>query len=162
MSASPDHQINMTDPEGIILVLSVALLFLMIRLLPRFIAGWRATINPLSLKTLLEKTDKKTILLDVRLADEFHSTMGHIEGSINVPLPELLAHIENDVQFQTLKSERIVLICQTGGRAAIAVRILRQQGYRFALLLEGGMHAWLAEELPVICVQQKSQSNNMI
>ncbi|OUD14390.1 rhodanese-like domain-containing protein [Thioflexithrix psekupsensis] len=157
MNVNSDHQISMTDPEGIILVISVALLFLMVRLLPRFIAGWRATINPLSLKEWLEKTNKKTILLDVRLADEFHSTMGHIEGSINIPLPELLAHIQNNPQFQTLKSERIVLICQTGGRSAIAVRLLRQQGYRFALLLEGGMHAWIAEELPVVCVQDKEK-----
>jgi rhodanese-related sulfurtransferase len=157
MNSSPsDTQISMTDPEGIALVLAVALLFLMIRLLPRFIAGWQATINPLSLKDLLDNNHQKTILLDVRLADEFHSTMGHIEGSINVPLPDLLAHIENDTQFQTLKQERIVLICQTGSRAAIAVRMLRRKGYRFALLLEGGMHAWLAEELPVIYAQEKS------
>lgn len=161
MNPTPNHQISMTDPEGIALVIGVALLFLMIRLLPRFIAGWKATINPLSLKNLLDKNNKKIILLDVRLADEFHSTMGHIEGSINIPLPHLLAHVENNAQFQTLKQERIVLICQTGSRAAIAVRMLRRQGYRFALLLEGGMHAWLAEELPVIYAHKKSQSHDL-
>ncbi len=150
---APDGQITMTDPEGIGLVILVALLFLIIRLLPRIIAGWQATINPLSLKRLLETPDKKNrrvVLLDVRLADEFHGAQGHIPNAINVPLLDLQRHIDRDDYFQDLKQHRIVLICQTGARAALAVRLLRQHGYRGALLLEGGMRAWISEELPLI------------
>lgn len=149
--ATPEGQISMTDPEGIGLVVLVALIFLLIRLLPRFIAGWRAIVNPLSLQRMLDDTpDQKIVLLDVRPADEFHSIQGHIPNAINIPLNQLLERVEDDPAFQALKPHRIVLICQTGGRAAIAVRLLRQRAFYGALLLEGGMRAWLAEELPVV------------
>jgi rhodanese-related sulfurtransferase len=152
--AAPEGQISMTDPEGIGLVVLVALIFLFIRLLPRFIAGWRATINPLSLKRMLDAQNKKIVLLDVRPPDEFHSIQGHIPNAINIPLHELLHQVEHDSELQALKPHRIILICQTGGRAAIAVRLLRQRAFYGALLLEGGMRAWLAEELPVVLSEQ--------
>lgn len=159
---APDGQITMTDPEGIGLVVLVALLYLIIRLLPRIIAGWQATINPLSLKRLLESPDKdrKVVLLDVRLADEFHCAQGHIPNAINVPLLELQRHIDCEDYFQNLKPHRIILICQTGARAALAVRLLRQHGYRGALLLEGGMRAWISEELPLIRSLEHSKESS--
>lgn len=70
------------------------------------------------------------LLLDVRNKEEYE--LGHMEGSVNVPLNELrhrLGELEKD--------KKIVVYCQVGLRGYIADRILTQNGYE-ALNITGG------------------------
>ena len=76
-----------------------------------------------------------TVLLDVRGPEEF--ALGHIPGSINVPLAKLREKLgELD------KSKTIALVCQFGLRSYFAERILQQYGFN-AMTLSGGYLTWL-------------------
>jgi len=61
--------------------------------------------------------------VDVRSPGEFH--MGHVPGSINVPLQEVPARLD---ELKAL-GRPIVLCCASGNRSGQAERFLRQQGW---------------------------------
>jgi phage shock protein E len=64
----------------------------------------------------------KTIVVDVRTADEFNLD-GHAEGSVNYPLDKIESYIDNLRQF-----DKVILVCRSGNRANIARSILLQSG----------------------------------
>jgi sulfur dioxygenase len=87
------------------------------------------------------------LLLDVREPEEFVGALGHIEGSLLVPLdalehrlPKLAGYVDRDV----------VVVCRAGARSASAGAILRRTGFRRVYNLTGGMLAWHAAGLPVM------------
>ena len=86
------------------------------------------------------------LLLDVREPEEFIGELGHIEGSLLVPmdalerrLPKLAGYVDRDV----------VVVCRAGARSATAGAILQRAGFKHVFNLEGGMLAWVAASLPV-------------
>lgn len=62
------------------------------------------------------------ILIDVRTPTEFKS--GHAKGSQNIPLQNLSSKINK------LKNKEVVLVCRSGGRAAQAKGLLKQNGIK--------------------------------
>lgn len=82
-----------------------------------------------------ELVQNGALLLDVRTPSEF--TRGHIEGAINIPIRELggrLGELGNN-------SGEIVVYCQSGGRSAMAKRILERNGFEHVHDL-GGIGRW--------------------
>lgn len=86
------------------------------------------------------------VLLDVREPEEFVGELGHVAGSLLVPLdalerrlPKLLGYCDREV----------VVICRAGARSASAGAILRRAGFTHVLNLSGGMLQWIREGLPV-------------
>jgi phage shock protein E len=63
------------------------------------------------------------VIIDVRSADEYNAS--HIAGAINIDVV--------DIQSGTLPScspdTQILLYCRSGGRAGIAIEILRDAGF---------------------------------
>jgi len=88
--------------------------------------------------------ERNIILLDVR-ETEAEFNVGHIEGSINVPIRELT---DNLGLLPDLKAE-IVVVCKGGARAALAMAGLQILGYEDVRVLAGGYDAWVGAELPV-------------
>ena len=74
------------------------------------------------------------MLLDVRSRREFSEN--HLNGAINIPLPEVKRNIEKYVKD---KSNKILVYCEYGGRSARAVRILEELGYINVYNLKGGL-----------------------
>jgi rhodanese-related sulfurtransferase/uncharacterized membrane protein YedE/YeeE len=64
------------------------------------------------------------ILVDVRSFGEFLA--GHIEGALNVPLPELRERVD---ELGT-RARPIVVYCRSGARSAQAALLLREQGFQ--------------------------------
>ena len=102
-----------------------------------------ASVYPAELAPLVE-SGRGPRLLDVRTPAEIGTA--HIPGACNVPLDvlrehrhELLSHLDEDV----------VLVCQSGTRAAQAGRALAAAGLPDVRLLDGGMSAWAAAGLHV-------------
>lgn len=83
-------------------------------------------------------------LLDVRTPAEFETV--HIRGAYNVPLDTLAEHRED---LRRHVQEPVVLVCRSGQRARQAEQALREIGMQNLHILDGGMNAWEAAELPV-------------
>ena len=65
--------------------------------------------------------DSQTTIVDVRTEGEFLE--GNVNGSINIPLHEVVDRIEELTQMQPL-----VLCCLSGGRSGQATAFLHAQG----------------------------------
>jgi rhodanese-related sulfurtransferase len=89
-----------------------------------------SSLTPQDLRELLAK-DPKPFLLDVRWPAEFDA--GHIEGTINIPLPYLTLRSDELPQDQD-----IVVYCEHGMRSAKALHFLKDQGFTRVSHLEGG------------------------
>jgi rhodanese-related sulfurtransferase len=75
-------------------------------------------------------------LIDVRSITEFAA--GHVPGAVNMPMDEI------DSRLPDLRTATpIVLVCQSGQRAAIVAGRLQAQGVE-ARVLAGGTAAWRA------------------
>ncbi|CAN5745155.1 MBL fold metallo-hydrolase [soil metagenome] len=74
-------------------------------------------------------------LIDVRNSSEWEA--GHISGSRNLPLgrlPEMLEHISRD--------KPLVVHCQSGGRAGVAIGLLQAKGFGNVSHLTGDFAGW--------------------
>ncbi len=81
---------------------------------------------------------KDWFVIDVREPDEY--AQGHIEGAINIPLRELMKHLD---ELPSSKTAPILLYCHSQKRATHALVILHELGYIKAYNLEGGYAAYV-------------------
>ena len=65
--------------------------------------------------------NKDTTIVDVRTIGEF--TSGNIEGSINIPLDQIVQKVDDLKEM-----EPVVLCCLSGGRSGQATRYLKSMG----------------------------------
>lgn len=72
-------------------------------------------------------------VMDIRSADDYN--LGHINGAVNVAVPDALDAAEN------ANGQPILLVCYTGQTAARVTGLLRIMGYN-AKALKWGMSAW--------------------
>ncbi len=90
----------------------------------------------------LRETDPGIRIVDVRTPGEF--AIRHIPGSYNVPLPDLAEHRE-----ALAAAGSVALVCESGHRAGLAERQLRDGGFDRIHVLDGGVAAWEAQGLAV-------------
>jgi len=92
----------------------------------------------------LEEHLREVQIVDVREPDEFNGSLGHLPGSILIPLGSLAQ------KFDKLeKSRPIVAVCRSGARSAQATVILGKAGFERVANLSGGMLRWRAQRLHV-------------
>ncbi len=75
-------------------------------------------------------------LIDVREPDEYAG--GHIPGAENIPLGELPQRLPDP-------SERVIVVCASGGRSARAAQLLTDLGVRDVSNVLGGTLAYARE-----------------
>lgn len=92
----------------------------------------------------LRTTDSDLRVIDVRTPGEFADR--HIPGSYNVPLPDLAEHRD---ELAAREGGPVVLVCESGRRAAMAETQLRDHGFDRVHVLDGGVVAWETEGLPL-------------
>lgn len=110
------------------------------------------TIRPSELRRLL--LDEPDIrVLDVRTGGEF--TSAHIPGSFNVPLDLLGEHVHRVGAGLAGLEHPVVLVCQSGARAATAHRKLNAASTLNLRVLEGGIGAWQAAGGDVVTGAEK-------
>jgi rhodanese-related sulfurtransferase len=97
----------------------------------------------------LRAADACTRILDVRSGAEFESA--HIPGSFNVPLDQLAEHVHRMAELD----HPVVLVCQSGSRAATAQAKLNTAGKLNVRVLDGGMEAWRTSGGDVVEGEQK-------
>ena len=83
-------------------------------------------------------------IVDVREPAEFNGDLGHIAGSLLIPLGEL------STAAATLSKEKpVITVCRSGARSAQASVMLAGAGFDRVANLAGGMLRWRAQRLAV-------------
>jgi len=77
------------------------------------------------------------LIVDIRATKDFAS--GHIKGSVNKKMKELIPYFES---VDTKKYKKIVLVCYSGQSAGFAASALRLIGYNNVYDLKWGMASW--------------------
>jgi glyoxylase-like metal-dependent hydrolase (beta-lactamase superfamily II)/rhodanese-related sulfurtransferase len=86
------------------------------------------------------------LLLDVREPEEFSGELGHIPGSLLLPLKELPSRAH---ELESYKHKDVIVICRAGVRSTTAAAILTGLGFDHVSNLKGGMLDWNDQRLPV-------------
>jgi len=82
--------------------------------------------------------DSDTVVLDVRTEEEFYGPLGHIEGAMLIPIDDLEDRM---TELNSVKNEKIYVVCRTGGRSGRGKDFLNTNGFT-AVNVDGGMVAW--------------------
>ena len=80
--------------------------------------------------------DESMVIVDVRPASLYDA--GHIEGSINVPFPELVPKMD-----MVPTDKKIAVVCTFDTNSAFAVSVMRIFGDRDAWVVVGGVPGWV-------------------
>lgn len=103
-------------------------------------------VENLSVREASKRLDEFTIV-DVRGENEFNDELGHIHNAQLVTLNE---NISADLKNKGIdQSEKLLIVCRSGGRSSRACRFLQSAGFQTVFNLSGGMLEWNKEKLPV-------------
>ncbi|MGH7847946.1 MAG: MBL fold metallo-hydrolase [Candidatus Binatia bacterium] len=86
------------------------------------------------------------VLVDVREPDEYRGELGHISGSLLIPLKDLPSRAG---ELEGYHARAVVAICRSGVRSTTAAAILTGLGFEQVFNLKGGMLDWNNQNLPV-------------
>src|SRR6185503_373727 len=106
--------------------------------------------NEVSLPALLKKLrdkDPNVIIVDVRTKGEYHDTasrnqqinIGHIKGSINIPLQDFRKDPATVHQLDAYKEKDIYVICSHSYRSRVVSNMLLDSGFTHVNNTRGGM-----------------------
>jgi len=87
-------------------------------------------------------TDSVFVILDVRTPAELESSLGKIDGVVNIPLHELEGRLN---ELEAYKDYQIAVICKIGIRSGKATEILTKNGFNAKNVL-GGMTEYRAAD----------------
>lgn len=88
--------------------------------------------------------DPQVLVVDVRSAAEYGA--GHVPGAINIPH----AAIVGDAGLlEAYRDRDLIVYCQSGRRAGMALEALKKAGYDRLSYMDGDMPGWQAAGLPI-------------
>jgi len=116
--------------------------------LRQFMLGPTISVDELSARLKDDAAD--IALIDVRSDGEFSSELGHIPGSVNIPVGEIADEIKaHGDQLRADPDRLFVTVCRTNNRSPRAARMLKSAGLKNVVVLKGGMMAWAGKKLPI-------------
>ena len=86
------------------------------------------------------------LLLDVREPNEYRGELGHIAGSMLIPLRELAARLG---EIEQHRGRAVIAVCRSGVRSTTAAAMLYGLGFERVYNLKDGMVDWNDRRLPV-------------
>lgn len=93
-------------------------------------------------------------VVDLRSAEDYAA--GHIGNARRLPLESLAEGAESLKRF---KEKPVIVYCDRGSSAGVAVRKLGALGFSKLFSLRGGLAAWRSENLPVVRATAGGQSS---
>lgn len=123
---------------------ALAVIFLLLSIL-EFVKIRRGTnrLSPAQVTQLINH--ENAAIIDIRPADTFAT--GHIVGSISLPYRELNDKIKKIEKFKT---QPLVIACTAGVESTPALALLEKNGFLRVYILDGGIRAWRAAEMPLV------------
>ena len=122
---------------GLIIISGVLLFF------PKVLSSDNKVLGSKEVTLLINR--EPAMLVDVRSEADFRA--GHITNAINIPLDQIEVQI-NKITSNSKKN--IIVYCQKGVRSAQAFRLLNKLGLPKLYTIDGGLDAWLKNNLPII------------
>jgi rhodanese-related sulfurtransferase len=83
------------------------------------------------------------LIVDVRSREEYYKN--HIKGSLNIPVSDI------DYYIDFLKDKDILLYCDTGRRAKIAMEHLAKRAVKAAIIPQEELDEYKKEGKPILC-----------
>ena len=114
-------------------------------------------ISSAELKQRLERRDDIAVL-DVRPAKDYTGELGHIDGSLNIPLDELPMRLS---ELESHRDRPLAVICRTNRMSGKAVGLLREAGFNQALLVNDGMVGWQRQHGQALPAGQENECTAM-
>ena len=84
------------------------------------------------------------LVLDLRSKEAFEA--GHIGDARNIPASELESSVDS---LKKWRDRAVITYCDSGVSAGSAVRTLTKLGFTKVFNLEGGVNAWIKDNLPL-------------
>ncbi|AMJ75499.1 MULTISPECIES: rhodanese-like domain-containing protein [Alteromonas] len=84
------------------------------------------------------------MLIDVRSPSDFAD--GHIPGAINMPQENINDYL---TELEGHKDKPIIIYCQSGTQAKLAMKFLKDLDFSEVMHLEGDMLGWNASQMPI-------------
>ncbi len=122
---------------GLIIISGVLLFF------PKVLSRDNKVLGSKEVTLLINR--EPAMLVDVRSEADFRA--GHITNAINIPLDQIEVQI-NKITSNSKKN--IIFYGQKGVWSAQAFRLLNKLGLPKLYTIEGGLDAWLKNNLPII------------
>ena len=103
----------------------------------------KKTISVGELKDMIESNG--VLVIDSRSPEDFNGELGHIKGSINLSLPEM---IDKSQWFEDQKVP-LCIICNSGGKSLREASLLRSRVRVPVYSVSGGIIAWHLKDFEV-------------
>ncbi len=134
--------------DPVMFAVLMVIMFLVMRYVPRLMAGV-PFVDPGVLKRMMDE-GKDHLVIDVRSEGEFIGRMGHVPGSLNLPLAEIRERL-NDAggALEPHKNTQVFIMCRNANRSGNAARVLKKAGFTNLAVVIGGMARWNRAKLPV-------------
>ena len=115
----------------------------LLQIFPNLLTGSRE--KKISSKdSVLMMNRQPSFIIDVR--DEQDFNLGHLQNATNIKLDE----IPDKISVIKKHSKKLIIVyCQKGVRSEQAVNILIKLGLDKVVSIEGGINAWIKEQLPI-------------
>jgi rhodanese-related sulfurtransferase len=84
------------------------------------------------------------LVLDLRGKELYDA--GHIGDARNVPVAELESQAES---LKKWRDKNVITYCDSGSNGAVAARTLMKLGFTKVFNLQGGLSAWVKDNLPL-------------
>lgn len=124
--------------KGLLALALLGLVAFLPSLIKRLRGGPGTGLSSAELKQRLERRDDITVL-DVRTVKDYAGELGHIDGALNIPLDELPRRLP---ELDRYRDRPLAVICRTNRMSGKAVQLLRDTGFKQALLVNDGMVGW--------------------
>lgn len=133
--------------KGLLALALLGVVAFLPRLVKRLRGGTPATTNEkissAELKQRLGRRRDDIFVLDVRATQDYSGPSGHIPGAINVPLDELPRRLS---ELEPYRDRPLAVVCRTNKMSGKAVSMLREAGFKQALLVDDGMVGWQRQQ----------------
>jgi len=95
------------------------------------------------------------LVIDLRGKESYDA--GHIGDARNVPLAELAAQAEG---LKKWRDKNVITYCDNGVNGASAARALIKLGFTKVFNLQGGLEAWVKDNMPVATTASTAKSGS--
>lgn len=100
--------------------------------------GYAEVEPPVAAEMILDSP--QIVVLDVRSADRYHGTNGHIAGSLSAPFDTIERHLPELLPYQ---NQTVLVYGETSTDGAVAAKLLTVAGFRNVVNIAGGLEGWL-------------------